>query len=62
MGQGTCEDKKSERFAFAKEQQTVGQRLYRLTREAYHQLLHLVRGLFAQGQTCEQILEVIMPA
>jgi len=62
LGQAACEGKKSERFAFAGEQQTVGQRLYTLTREAYQQLLHLVHGLFAQGQTCEQVLEALMPA
>jgi hypothetical protein len=61
LGQATCEGKKSERFAFANEKQTVGQRLYSLTRELYQQLLHLVQGLFEQGRTCEQILEVIMP-
>jgi hypothetical protein len=57
-----CQGKKSERFEFAKETQTVGQQLYSLTREAYEQLLHLVQGLFSQGQTCEQVLEVLMPA
>ncbi len=62
LGQATCEGKKSERFTFANEKQTVGQRLYGLTREVYRQLLHLVQGLFAQGRTCEQVLEVIMPA
>lgn len=61
LGQAACQGKKSERFAFANEKQTVGQRLYSLTREVYHQLLHLVQGLFAQGRTCEQVLEVIMP-
>lgn len=62
LQQATCEGKKSERFAFAQDKQTVGQRLYSLTREAYQQLLHLVEGLFAQGRSCEQVLEVIMPA
>ena len=62
LQQATCQGKKSERFAFAKHQQTVGQRLYSLTREAYQQLLHLVEGLFAQGRSCEQVLEVLMPA
>jgi hypothetical protein len=62
LQQATCQGKKSERFAFAQEKQTVGQRLYSLTREAYQQLLHLVEGLFAQGRSCEQVLEVIMPA
>ncbi len=62
LQQATCQGKKSERFMFANEKQTVGQRLYSLTREAYCQLLHLVEGLFAQGRSCEQVLEVIMPA
>ncbi len=62
LQQATCQGKKLERFAFANEKQTVGQRLYSLTREAYQQLLHLVQGLFAQGKTCEQVLEVVMPA
>lgn len=62
LGQALCQGKKSERFAFAHEKQTVGQRLYSLTREVYQQLLHLVQRLFAQGRTCEQVLEVIMPA
>lgn len=62
LGQAACTGKKSERFRFAKETQTVGQRLYTLTREAYHNLLHLVHGLFTQGRTPEQVLEVIMPA
>ena len=42
--------------------QTVGQRLYTLTREALGQLLHLVQSLLARGQTREQVLEVLMPA
>jgi len=62
LGQAICQAKKSERFVFANETQTLGQRLYSLTREAYYQLLHLIQGLFAHGRTCEQVLEVIMPA
>jgi hypothetical protein len=62
LGQAICQGKKSERFAFANNKQTVGQPLYGLTREAYHQLLSLAQGLFAQGRTCEQVLEVMMPA
>jgi hypothetical protein len=62
LGQAACEGKKSERFAFAGGQQTVGQRLYTLTREVYQQLLHLVQGLFAQGRTPDQVLEVMLPA
>jgi hypothetical protein len=61
LAQTACGGQKSERFAFARQQQTVGQRLYTLTREAYQNLLHLVQGLFAQGQSCEQVLEILMP-
>lgn len=57
-----CHGQKSERFMFAHNQQTVGQQLYSLTREAYLQMLHLVQGLFAQNHTCEHVLEVLMPA
>jgi hypothetical protein len=56
-----CHGQKSERFMLAHNQQTVGQRLYSLTREAYLQLLHLVQGLFAQNHSCKQVLEVLMP-
>jgi hypothetical protein len=55
--------RKSERFAFADHhQQTLGQKLYTLTREAFGQLVHLVQGLFAQGQSYQQVLERLMPA
>jgi hypothetical protein len=52
----------TERFKFAEGKETIGQRLYNLSREALEQLLHLAQGLFAQGQTCEQVLEVLMPS
>lgn len=55
--------RKSERFAFAEDnQQTVGQKLYTLTRDALGQLVQLVQGLFAQGQSYQQVLERLMPA
>jgi hypothetical protein len=55
--------RKSERFAFADDnQQTVGQKLYTLTRDALGQLVQLVQGLFAQGQSYQQVLERLMPA
>jgi hypothetical protein len=41
---------------------TVGQKLYTLTRDALGQLVQLVQGLFAQGQSDEQVLERLMPA
>jgi len=55
--------KRSERFAFAGEhQQTIGQKLYTLRREALGQLLLLVQGLFRQGQSHAHVLERLMPA
>ncbi len=57
-----CQGQKSELFMFAHNQPTIGQQLYSLTREAYLQILHLVQCLFSQHRTCEQVLEVLMPA
>ena len=58
----TCAGQKSEKFKFAKEKPTIGQRMYSLNREALGQLLSLAEGLFAQGKSCQDILEVFMPA
>ncbi|MEM9120698.1 MAG: hypothetical protein AAGD09_22865, partial [Cyanobacteria bacterium P01_F01_bin.56] len=53
----------SERFDFAQNhEQTIGQRLYTLGREALQQLLEMTQGLLAQGQSIPQIMEVLMPA
>lgn len=62
LQRATGAGRRSERFAFAQDQQTVGQKLYTLSREALGQLLQLVQGLFRQGQCCKQVLEVLMPA
>ena len=62
LQRATCQGQTSERFSFAQRKQTVGQKLYSLTREALGQLLSLAQGLFAQGQSCQQVLEVVMPA
>ena len=58
----TCQGQKSEKFKFAKEKQTIGQRLYSLNREALANLLSLAEGLFAQGKSCQTILELLMLA
>ena len=58
----TCRGQKSERFKFAKEKQTIGQRVYSLNREALANLLSLAEGLFSQGQSSQNILELLMPA
>jgi hypothetical protein len=51
----------SERFAFAQGQSTVGQRVRTIARDALYGLLKLVKQLFAQGHSCEHVLEVLMP-
>jgi hypothetical protein len=57
-----CSGGKSERFDFADEKATVGQKVYTIAREALAGALQLAQGLFAQGRTCDQVLEVLMPA
>ena len=57
-----CQGQKSERFKFAKEKQTIGQRVYSLNREALANFLSLAESLFAQGQSSHKILELLMPA
>jgi hypothetical protein len=52
---------KSERFTFAQAQQTLGQKLYSLGREALAQLLEFAKELFTAGQSPQQILELLMP-
>jgi hypothetical protein len=52
----------SDRFAFAQGEDTVGQRVRTIARDALHGLLKLVEQLLAQGRSCTQILEVLMPA
>ncbi len=52
---------KSERFQFAEEKATVGQKVYTIAREALGGVLQFAQGLFAQGKTCDQVLQVLMP-
>lgn len=52
----------TERFAFAQGDITIGQRVRTIARDALKNLLKLVEQLLAQGHSCEQILEVLMPA
>lgn len=53
---------KSEKFEFAKGQITFGQRCRTIAREVFQSLLAVAKRLFADGQSCEQVLEVLMPA
>lgn len=57
-----CSGGKSERFKFAEERQTVGQKLYGLTREALGQFIHLVQGMLNTNHSPEQVLQALMPA
>lgn len=56
-----CSGGKSERFRFAAEEATVGQRVYTIAREALGGVLQFAQGLFTQGKTCDQVLQVLMP-
>ncbi len=63
LQQASCSGGKSEQFNFASENgQTIGQRLYSLTREALHNLLELSQSLLLGGKSTEEVLEVIMPS
>jgi hypothetical protein len=57
----TCRGQKSERFKFAKEKQTIGQRVYSLNRQALANLLSFLDNLIIQGQSTQNILELLMP-
>jgi hypothetical protein len=52
---------KSERFQFAEEKATVGQKVFTIAREALGGVLQFAHGLFAQGRSCDQVLQVLMP-
>jgi hypothetical protein len=51
-----------EKFAFAQGQITLGQRCRVIAREVFHALLQTAQRLFTDGRSCEQVLEVLMPA
>jgi hypothetical protein len=52
----------SEQFAFAKGEKTFGQRCQAITREVFSAVLSFAKRLFAGGYSCEQVVEVLMPA
>ena len=52
----------SERYAFAEGQITYGQKCRTIGREVMRSLLALIKQLFAAGKSCEELLEVLMPA
>jgi DDE superfamily endonuclease len=52
----------SDQFAFAKGENTFGQRCRTITREVFSSLLAVAHRLFAGGYSCEQVTEALMPA
>jgi hypothetical protein len=52
----------SEQFAFAKGTSTFGQRCRAITREVFSSLLSVAHRLFADGYSCAQVTEALMPA
>jgi hypothetical protein len=52
---------KSERLQFAEEKATVGQKVFTIAHQALGGVLQFVQGLFAQGLSCDQVLQGLMP-
>jgi hypothetical protein len=61
LQQAPASGSETERFAFAQGASTIGQKVRTIARDALPSLLKLVEHLFAQGHSCEHILEVLMP-
>ena len=57
-----AEASKSERYAFAAGKKTYGQKCRAISREVLRSLLELSRRYFAEGKSCNEVLEVLMPA
>jgi hypothetical protein len=55
-------ESKSERYAFAEGKITYGQKCRAIGREVMRSLLELIKHLLTQGKSCEEVLEVLMPA
>jgi hypothetical protein len=53
---------KSERYAFAAGKKTYGQKCQVISREVLRSLLALSQRYFAEGKSCDEVLEVLMPA
>jgi hypothetical protein len=52
----------SEKFEFARGEITFGQRCRAIGREVFHSFLAVAKRLFADGFSCEQVAEVLLPA
>jgi hypothetical protein len=60
--QASASGAETERFAFAKGETTFGQRCRTIARDVMHGLLQFVAQLLRQGRSCEEILELLIPA
>ena len=54
-------ESKSERYAFAAGKKTYAQKCRAIYREALRSLLELCKRYFAEGKSCDEVLEVLMP-
>jgi len=52
----------SERFEFARGKATLGQRCRTIAREVFRSMLELSKRLFAEGKSCDEVLDMLMPA
>lgn len=52
----------SERFEFAKGEITLGQRCRTIAREVFRSMLELSKRLFSEGKSCDEVLDMLMPA
>ena len=52
---------KSERCAFAEGHSTFGQKCRTISREVLRTLLAWCQRYFAEGKTCDHVLELLMP-
>ena len=53
---------KSERYEFAEGRITFGQKCRTISREVLRAMLALCQRYFTEGKTCDQVLELLMPA
>jgi hypothetical protein len=60
--QASASGAETERFAFAKGDTTFGQRCRTIARDVMHGLLQFVAQFLRQGRSCEEILELLIPA
>ena len=52
----------SERFEFARGKVTLGQKCRTIAREVFRSILELSKRLFSEGKSCEDVLDMLMPA